>query len=286
MEENFFKRLWSHLSDKRQLSMRDRESEEPHWKVNITPIGLLSGIGALLIIIVTILMILMAYTPILEVFPGYKTRSERMHDDLVKSIMQVDSIQRLMGRMVEYNDAVTKIINGSTPTLRSTVMTDSIKQEVEMTLPTRADSLLRSLLERESGEYSLRNTIEANPVAAMFSAPLKGSISRHFDAQNSSYGISIMGIDAEHTVTAIENGTVVGVLQGATGYTTIIIQHSEGYTSAYSQLGEALVRKGQSVQSGMAIGRLAKNEDKVLELEFELWRNGTAVDPERYILLK
>lgn len=284
MEENFFKRLWSHLSDKRQLSMRDRESEEPHWKVNITPIGLISGIAALIIIIVTILMILMAYTPILEVFPGYKSRSERMHDDLVNSIMQVDSIERLMNRMIEYNDAVTKIINGSTPTLHSTIMTDSIKQETEIALPTRADSLLRSLLERESGEYSLRNTIKANPVAAMFSAPIKGTITRPFDAHNGGYGISIMSIDADRSVTAIENGTVVGVLQGAAGYTTVLIQHGEGYTSTYSQLGETLVRKGQMVQNGAVIGSLAQKDEKTLELEFELWRNGTAVDPERYIL--
>jgi lipoprotein NlpD len=186
--------------------------------------------------------------------------------------------------MIEYNDAVTKIINGSTPTLHSTIMIDSIKKETEMALPTRADSLLRSLLERESGEYSLRNTREANPVAAMFSAPIKGTVTRHFDAHDSSYGISIMSIDANQSVTAVENGTVVGVLQGVTGYTTILIQHGEGYTSAYSQLGETLVRKGQIVQSGSVIGRLAENEDKILELEFELWRNGTAVDPERYIL--
>ena len=264
--------------------MRDRESEEPHWKVNITPIGLISGIAALIIIIGTRLMILMAYTPILEVFPGYKSRSERMHDDLVNSIMQVDSIERLMNRMIEYNDAVTKIINGSTPTLHSTIMTDSIKQETEIALPTRADSLLRSLLERESGEYSLRNTIKANPVAAMFSAPIKGTITRPFDAHNGGYGISIMSIDADRSVTAIENGTVVGVLQGAAGYTTVLIQHGEGYTSAYSQLGETLVRKGQMVQNGAVIGSLAQKDEKTLELEFELWRNGTAVDPERYIL--
>ncbi|MBO5830422.1 MAG: peptidoglycan DD-metalloendopeptidase family protein [Alistipes sp.] len=286
MEENFFQRLWSHLSDKRQLSMRDRTSDEPHWKVNITPIGLISGIVALLIIVITLLMILMAYTPILEVFPGYKTRSERMHDNLVNNIMRVDSMERLMGRMIEYNDAVTKIINGSTPTLHSTVMTDSIKQETTMTLPTRADSLLRSILEREDGEYSLRNTREANPVAAMFSAPMQGAITRKFDARNSSYAISIMGIDSDRSVVAIENGTVVGVMQSSAGYATIIIQHGEGYTSIYTQLGEILVRKGQTVKSGSVIGRLAEKDDKVMELEFELWRNGTAVDPERYILIK
>lgn len=282
----FFQRLWAHLSDKRQISMRDRSSDEPHWKVNITPIGVIGGSAALLIIIVTILMILMAYTPILEVFPNYKTRSEKMHDQLVQSIMRIDSMERLMGRMMEYNDAVTKIINGSTPTLHSTIMTDSIKQETTITLPTRADSLLRSILERNDGAYSLNNTREANPVAAMFSAPVKGTVTRHFDARESSYGISIMAIDADRSVASVENGTVVGVMQGAAGYTSILIQHGEGYTSSYGQLGEALVRKGQIVQSGSVIGRLAEKDDNVLELRFELWRNGTAVDPERYIMFQ
>lgn len=288
MEEKFFQRLWSQLIDKRQLSMRDRNSDEPHWKVNITPIGLISGVTALLIILVTILMLLMAYTPVLEILPGYKTRSEKMHDQMVESIMQIDSMERLMNRMQEYNDAVTQIINGSTPTLHSTVLTDSIQYDKTTVLPTRADSLLRSLLERSEGEYSLENTREANPVAAMFSIPMHGTITRSFDAPDSSYDITIMSIDSDRSVMAIESGTVVGVTQGSSGHTSIIIQHANGYVSIYKQLGEALVRKGQIVQSGAVIGSQATepDSDKSIDLGFELWRNGTAVDPERYILFK
>jgi murein DD-endopeptidase MepM/ murein hydrolase activator NlpD len=51
-------------------------------------------------------------------------------------------------------------------------------------------------------------------------------------------------------------------------------------------LGEVLVRKGQHVNTGTVIGRLRGAEDdasEVVELAFELWRDGTAVDPERYI---
>ena len=288
MEEKFFQRLWSQLTDKRQLSMRDRNSDEPHWRVNITPIGLISGVTALLVILITILLLLMAYTPVLEILPGFKTRSEKMHDQMVESIMQIDSMERLMHRMLEYNDAVTKIINGSTPTLHSTVLTDSVQYDKTTVLPTRADSLLRSILERSEGEYSLENTREANPVAAMFSIPMHGTITRSFDAPDSSYDITIMSVDADRSVMAIESGTVVGVTQGSSGHTSIIIQHANGYVSIYKQLGEALVRKGQIVQSGAVIGSQAveADSDKSIDLGFELWRNGTAVDPERYILFK
>ena len=97
-----------------------------------------------------------------------------------------------------------------------------------------------------------------------------------------------MSVDADRSVMAIESGTVVGVTQGSSGHTSIIIQHANGYVSIYKQLGEALVRKGQIVQSGAVIGSQAveADSDKSIDLGFELWRNGTAVDPERYILFK
>lgn len=287
MEGNFFKRLWTRLTDKRQLSMRDRTSDEPHWKVNLTPIGVVSGITAFVVIIFAIVMLLVAYTPILEIFPGYKRQSEAMHDRLVESIMRIDSMERTMGRMLEYNSAVTEILNGGTPTLRSTIKTDSTQLEKTSVLPSRADSLLRNILEREEGVYSLSNSKQVTPVAAMFSAPIYGTIVRGFDAPDSSFDITIMGIDSERTVMAIENGTVVGVTPWSAGNTSIIIQHGNGYVSIYKQLGEALVRKGEMIHSGAVIGRQAVTEDgKAIDLGFELWRNGTAVDPERYILFK
>jgi septal ring factor EnvC (AmiA/AmiB activator) len=51
------------------------------------------------------------------------------------------------------------------------------------------------------------------------------------------------------------------------------------------------VRKGQSVDSGSVIGRIASLNDDTAgeggaELGFELWRDATAVDPERYILFQ
>ena len=76
-------------------------------------------------------------------------------------------------------------------------------------------------------------------------------------------------------------------LRAADGKGTIMMQHGEGYVSVYKQLGEVLVRKGQHITSGTVIGRLTNPAvDDVapsMELGFELWRDGTAVDPERYM---
>jgi len=280
--------FWDYLTDKRQLSMRDRTTDELHWKMNLSPLGFGGALVAVVVIIFGALLLLMAYTSILDILPGYRTKSERTREALVESVMRIDLMERNMAELLAYNEAVATIMGGSTPALHSTVMTDTIRYDKSRILPTRADSLLRAALESTTGEYSLTNTKPLKSEAAMFSAPMRGTITRNFDAPESSYDVAIMPLDGEDAVAAIENGTVIATESMAEGTKSVTIQHSDGYISVYKSLGEVLVRKGQAVQSGAVIGRLSNadvaEESTSTELGFELWRDGTAVDPERYIL--
>lgn len=284
MNEEF----WNYLTKKRQISMSDRNTGESDWKINISPMALGIVIVACFVVIIVALMLLMAYTSVLDVLPGYRTKSERMTDVLTENIMRVDAMERTMADSLKYNEVVTAILSGNTPTLHSTVMTDTIRYDKSTVMPTRADSLLRRVLESTDGEYSLANTKPLCTEAAMFSAPMRGTVTRNFDAPESSYDMAIMSLGVDDSVMAIENGTVVSVQPNADGKTTITMQHGEGYLSVYKQVGEALVRKGQHITSGTVIGHLAtpgaEEDVATLELGFELWRDGTAVDPERYIL--
>ena len=281
------KGFWNYLTTKRQIAMRDRDAQELDWKINISPLALGAVVVAAFAVIVAVLMVLMAYTSVLDIFPGYRTKSERMTDELTANIMRIDAMERTMADSLKYNEVVTTILMGSTPTLHSTVMTDTIRYDKSTVMPTRADSLLRRALESADGEYSLSNTKPLRTEAAMFNAPMRGSVTRSFDAPESSYDMAIVSLSGDDSVMAVENGTVVSVQPSAEGKSTITLQHGEGYVSVYKQLGEVLVRKGQRVNAGTVIGRLRGAEDKVtqeVELAFELWRDGTAVDPERYIL--
>lgn len=268
--------------------MRDRETGIVDWKIHITPLALGIGIATLFVVITSALLLLMAYTSVLDVLPGYRTKAERMTDELTANIMRIDAMERKMADSLKYNELITTILSGNTPTLHSTVMTDTIRYDKSTVLPTRADSLLRRVLESHEGEYSLANTKPLKTEAAMFSAPMRGTVTRTFDAPESSYDIAIVSLAGDSSVMAIENGTVVGTQRDDNGTSTITMQHGEGYVSVYKQLGEVLVRKGQHITSGTVIGRIANSEDDAeqgaAELGFELWRDGTAVDPERYIL--
>lgn len=280
--------FWNYLTSKRQLSMRNRETGESDWKIHISPLafGVVVVVG--FVVIISALLLIMAYTSVLDVLPGYRTKSERMTDELTTNIMRIDAMERTMADSLRYNEVVTTILMGSTPTLHSTVMTDTIRYDKSTVMPTRADSLLRRALESTEGEYSLSNTKPLRTEAAMFNAPMRGTVTRSFDAPESSFDMAIMGLGGDDSVMAIENGTVVGVQRAADAKSVIIMQHGEGYVSVYKQLGEVLVRKGQHITSGTVIGHLADPSEQgsavAMELGFELWRDGTAVDPERYIL--
>lgn len=280
--------IWHTLVNKRQLLMRERGEDRIYWKVNISPLALWGGIIGLLAMIFFTLLLLMAHTSILDIFPKYRTASERLNEQLTESIMRLDLMERNMNDILAYNEAVATIMGGSTPTLHSTVLTDTIRYDKSRILPTRADSLLRDALESITSEYSLSNTKPLQSESAMFSAPIKGSITRNFDAPESSFDIAILSIDGSDSVMTVENGTVLAVEEQVDGTLSVMIQHAEGYISVYKNLGETLVRKGQTLQSGAVIGRIATAEGDGIEargtLTFELWRNGTAIDPELYIL--
>ena len=282
------KEFWNRVTDKRQLVLKERNGDEIFWRVNLSLLSLWACIVGVVAMILFVLLLLMAYTSILDILPKYRTQSERLNEQLTEHIMRLDMMERNMNDILAYNEAVATIMGGSTPTLHSTILTDTIRYDKSRILPTRADSLLRDALESITGEYSLSNTKPLQSESARFSTPMRGSIIRNFDAPESSYDIAIMSLDGESSVMSVERGTVLAVEEQADGTLNVMIQHTEGYISVYKNLGETLVRKGQSVQSGAVIGRIRTSAGEGIEekniLTFELWYNGTAVDPELYIL--
>ena len=65
---------------KKRLSMSDAVVGREHWSVHISPIGLLGSLVAFCIFLFLLVLILVAYTPVLDVFPGYRTAAERSQD--------------------------------------------------------------------------------------------------------------------------------------------------------------------------------------------------------------
>ncbi len=119
--------------------------------------------------------------------------------------------------------------------------------------------------------------------AGKFLKPVNGKIISNFgdkaDGQHND-GINIAAVKGA-SVNAAENGKVVYVGDEIKGYgNMILLRHKDQYMTAYAHLGKMLVKKGDVIQRGQAIGTVGSTGfvDKP-QLHFEIRKGKKAIDP-------
>ena len=273
---------------KMRFSISDPSTHNEEWSLSITPAALLASVGAFVIFLFVMVLVLVAYTPMLDIFPGYRTAAEKTHDELVENVMRLDSLERRMNDMLTYNENIAMIMEGRTPVVR-TPLSDSDTVQLDKTLipPSQLDSLLRAQMEGD-GSYSLARTMQSRQQGGrlIFAAPTEGIITRHFSREDNYLAVGIQAAP-NSPVTGIDDGVVVDVVAGAERGSVVVVQHFNGFVSIYRNLSQVLVSKGQSIKSRQVIGYNAMTSvgDKTNPIvEIEIWNEGRAVDPEAYIV--
>ena len=124
--------------------MSDPLRHEEDWSVHVSKAALVGSAIVFVLLLFVLVLVLVAYTPILDVFPGYRTSAERQQDELVHNIMRIDSLERRMSDMLTYNENIAMILEGRTPVVR-TPLNDGDTTRLDKTLvpPSEFDSLLR-----------------------------------------------------------------------------------------------------------------------------------------------
>ena len=62
----------------------------------------------------------------------------------------------------------------------------------------------------------------------------------------------------------------------------LIIKHGE-YFTLYAYLDEVNVKVGQAVSTQDIIGEVLTNKEGVSQLQFEVWKNTTNLNPEKWL---
>ncbi len=290
MKSSFFEKIvsrWNALFRKHRFVMQDATTQNEQWHIHLSPAAILTtSLSALLLLFVVVLM-LVAYTPVMEFLPGFRTDADRQRESLTNSIMRLDSMERVMNAMMTYNENISMIMAGKTPVARTIVRSDSTRRKPVLVVPSVEDSLLRAQMEGD-GIYSLNREDAARTVreAVELITPVEGLITRPFNLEEGHFGVAIAAASKER-VTAIDNGTVIASLWTPEGGQQLIIQHRGNLTAIYRNLSQPNVETNQTVRAGEIVGYTAdkqSEEDEAKEFELELWMNGKPVNPEGYIL--
>ena len=176
--------LWGNLMRKRRVAIYDNESEQ--WHAELSPATIIAASIAVVALIFGILLLLVAYTPILDTLPGYRTNAGHSREMLVRSIVRIDSLERKMNDMLAYNENRILVVSGKTPAMRTT-QSDSLRRDRSLIVPSKEDSLLRRQIENDE-RYKLRQGITQGAHSSFSTtAPMYGIISERFSGKDMFY---------------------------------------------------------------------------------------------------
>jgi lipoprotein NlpD len=112
--------------------------------------------------------------------------------------------------------------------------------------------------------------------------PASGQIVGRFQGSAAIPGIDIAGKEGDAVVAAAD-GVVVYSGNGLVGYgELVIIKHNDSFLSAYGHNRKRLVTEGQQVKAGQEIAEMGSSSSTRDELQFQIRKDGSPVDPLEY----
>lgn len=139
---------------------------------------------------------------------------------------------------------------------------------------------------------------EESTLASSFTAsqsrlpwPVRGFVSGHFGQRPHAVlkGVMVdnLGVDIQTTagdpVRSVYDGVVLDVTEMPGMGNVVAIQHGN-YMTIYAKMSGVTVRPGQKVKARENIGKVATDGDGTSELQFQIWKNTSRLNPENWLL--
>lgn len=252
------------------------------FSIRLSPYGILIGASATTIIMTTLVISLIAFTPLREYIPGYGDVSERKQ--ILELSLKVDSLEQSIESRDVYVSSVLNAFSEKVETQGPKPKRDTTGKYSTVNIkPSETDLEFRE--EYESGKNnSVSKQIKAGLSQVVFFAPVKGIITNSFNLRDEHYGVDIVTKEDEAIKSTLD-GTIV-----FSGFTSqdgnvLQIQHANNIISIYKHCSSILKPRGARVKSGEAIAVVGNSGEKSKgpHLHFELWYNGTPVNPQEFV---
>ena len=295
MEEKKKIGFWSKIRSRYRLVVMNDDSFEEKFSLKLTPLNIFVVAGLISIILIILTVSLVAFTPLREYIPGYGAEVNT-RKQLVNLSVKLDSLEYELNLRTQAMDNLKNIISGNTPSPADSPpyqggdkegVNKNFQKNID-TKPSKEDSTFRAQVESQD-KYSLAfsesKTGKGSISSFFFFTPVKGMVTASFNSAEEHYGVDIAAKENEPIKAALDGTVLFSGWTSETGY-TIQIQHSNNLVSAYKHCSVLLKKAGQYVKSGEAIAVIGNSGEQTSgpHLHFELWYNGTPIDPQEYMV--
>lgn len=280
----------SKLRKKYHVVVYNNDTYEEKANFKFTLLAFLNIVILSSVLLIVLVTYLIAFTPLREYIPGYTDVSlnrrvyemERRADSMEMVFKQKDLYINNLKRIIMGDDFATDSVNYLLTASSNTNFNNIADKK------SKEDSLFRIEYESETRNNLFKHEIISNIPAeyklVAFFSPMTGVVTNHFNREEKHFGIDIVA-DNNSVIKATSDGTVVYSDWTVDNGYCIGIQHNGNLFSVYKHNAVLLKDDGDFVSAGEPIAIYGNSGSMSTgpHLHFEIWYNGTPLNPEDYI---
>lgn len=285
MQERRGKKIIRKLRNKYRFVVLNDDTYEEKVSWSLSALNVFTVVGSIAIILVILGIVAITFTPLREYIPGYAGYSSSEFDYLSLK-KRTDSLEFVVTANAKYVENIRKIAGGGIFEKPHRGQVDTSKKYKNLHIePSKEDLALRSAVEAQ--ERKSLTSRGGRLSGFFFFTPVKGIITNSFNAAEEHFGVDVVARENETIKCALEGTVIMAEWTTESGY-VMHIQHSNSLVSVYKHNSALLKKEGQTVKSGEAIAIIGNTGElsKGPHLHFELWHNGSPVNPQDYILFE
>ena len=261
------------------VSSEDTFEERLSFSTNKFNVFLVLSLYSIILIAFTISVVF--FTQIREMVPGYS--SSDLLTQAIYLTKKTDSLEKELELNNTFYKSIENVLSGKTEQIiyKDTLALSNEKENIDFqaVLTNAEDSILRKYVEQEDKFNLTKNELVIEN--KMFVSPVKGQITQKFDPLNNHFALDIL-VDTGTPVKSILEGKVIFSEWSVDTGHVLIIDHGDDIISVYKHNSKVLKTQNNFVKAGEVIA-YSGNQGTLStgpHLHFELWKNGTPINPE------
>jgi len=280
-----WKRFRRFLRKKYRLVILNDTTFAEKLSIKLSPWGLIIAFSTVVILLITMVISLVAFTSLREYIPGYGSLYER-RQILTLNVM-ADSLEQTLEARDRYLSSILNVLNGQVENQPGKPTRDTSGKYKKLNIrASENDVEFRKEYEKNKGDASANVAkLEYSGVSELiFFTPVNGMVINSFNLSEEHYGVDIV-TKQDETIKTTLDGTVVFTGFSAEDGNIIHVQHNNNLISIYKHCSALLKQTGDRVKSGEAIavvGNTGENSHGP-HLHFELWFNGSPINPQEFV---
>lgn len=282
-----WKIITNQLRSKYRLVILNDNSFAEKFSLKLSPLGLIILIGAVTIVMTTLVISLVAFTPLREYIPGYGNVNDRK--DIIILSQKADSLENTLVARDWYINNLLNVFSGKTEGKPSKPLKDSTGKYAKIDVkPSEQDLKLRNEIETNQLS-STSDKVSANKLNALsnyfFFSPIKGTVINSYNLSEEHFGTDIVAAENEFIKATLDGTIVFSGFTSTDGY-VIQIQHGNDLISIYKHCSSLTKKTGDYVKAGEPIAIVGNTGESSsgTHLHFEIWYNGFSINPQNYVV--